>query len=260
MSFTTPTTPAAPSLWPAAAASSSSQQQQPAVVYSVPHANRNVNSNGGYEQPTSNYDDAGSAEPSTSSSSQQQQPAVVYLVPHANRKAGTGPGAANEAGGYLVDDFVSDGGIGNPVIYATYDAGAGAGAGAADTMYAGYEPPSVALGGATAPNIIYSVPLEDDGRWVVPRVPNSLHPPAANNANDADGRSNSNRNTATAAASTTTALLRWRRQLLRCGLRSKHRVLIMQSICTHPNRATSRREDWGRTSGIVKQCSTYHNY
>ena len=37
----------------------SSLQQQPAVVYSVPHANRNVDSNAGYEQATSNYTSAG---------------------------------------------------------------------------------------------------------------------------------------------------------------------------------------------------------
>lgn len=142
-----------------------------------------------------------SGELATSNSSRQQQPAVVYSVPYTNRNAGTGSSTADDADGDVVDDFVPDGGsIGNPIVYATYDGGAGAGAGAAttDARYAGYEPPGVALpppatgavyvggnaaphvpGGAAAPEIVYAVPLED-GRLVVPRVPNVMYQSAGN--------------------------------------------------------------------------------
>jgi len=106
------------------------------------------------------------------------------------------PGAADDADGHVVDDFVPDS-VGNPIIYATYDA---AGAGAAEARYAGYEPPGVAPGGAAAPEIVYATPLEDDGRRVVSRVPNVIYEPAANNAYDAGAHSNANHTTITAAA------------------------------------------------------------
>ena len=149
------------------------------------------------------------------------------------------PSAADDTDGDVVVDFVPDSGVGNPIVYATYDGGAGAGAGATDARYAGYEPPGVALpppatgavyvggsaappahGGAAAPEIVYATPFEDD-RLVVPRVPNPLHQsadgppndggslvqvpnvmyePAANNTHAAGVNSNANRTAITATA------------------------------------------------------------
>ena len=82
------------------------------------------------------------------------------------------------------------------IVYATYDAGTGADAGADEAQYAVYEPP----GDATAPEIIYATPLEDDGRRVVSRVPNVMYEPAANNVYDAGVRSNANRTATIATA------------------------------------------------------------
>ena len=80
----------------------------------------------------------------------------------------------------------------------------------ADTVrYSGYEPPDMSMspsstasgavhvvvgappahGGAASSNIVYAVPFED-GRLVVPCVPNVMYEPAANNAYDAGVRSN----------------------------------------------------------------------
>lgn len=109
-------------------------------------------------------DGGGDGEISTAannSSSLQQQVAVVYSDPHANRNAGSGISSAVEAG------------------------------------YAGYEPPgsssssgsgghAVGGGAGAAPEIVYAVPLEGDGRRVVPRVPNVIYQPA-------DGPSTDNR-------------------------------------------------------------------
>ena len=149
-----------------------------------------------------NSSGAGSAEPSTSTSStQQQQPAAVYAVPHANRNAGSGPGAAA-----------------TDALYAGYaPPGAGPSPTAPGAVYVGGSAAPPASGGGAAPEIVYATPLED-GRLVVPRMPNPLYQsadgppndgrslvrvpnvmyePAANNVYDAGVNSNGNRTTAT---------------------------------------------------------------